>query len=215
MRGQNGGLRRSEAEVAEDGGQLLGKVFGDQAGAEGQRAFDMEPGGGFGRLHGRETTGEKAGDEARQNVARACGGKPWRGAIVLGGVDGAAARGVGDHRVGAFVKDDAARAGGGLTGGIDLGISWAFGGGFRQLFRDVGEKAGELPGMRGEDAVFMERGEEVGFAGEDRQGVGVEDGSDLIACLNWALWHGQELSDDDLRAWQAARREQLGLAPRA
>ncbi|MCA9713873.1 MAG: PLP-dependent transferase [Myxococcales bacterium] len=48
-----------------------------------------------------------------------------------------------------------------------------------------------------------------------RLGVGVEDGSDLIACLNWALWHGQELSDDDLRAWQAARREQLGLAPRA
>ncbi len=52
----------------------------------------------------------------------------------------------------------------------------------------------------------------AGFDRLIRLAVGVEDGSDIIACLNWALWHGAALSDEELRAWQSARREQLGLA---
>ena len=51
-----------QAEVAEHGGELLGDVLGDQAGAEAARAFDVEPGGGFGGAQGHEAAGEQAGD---------------------------------------------------------------------------------------------------------------------------------------------------------
>jgi cystathionine beta-lyase/cystathionine gamma-synthase len=62
--------------------------------------------------------------------------------------------------------------------------------------------------------------EELERAGIDRLvrlGVGQETADDLIACLNWSLWRHSELSSDDVRAWQRARRQSLGMdpAPRA
>ena len=35
-----------------------------------------------------------------------------------------------------------------------------------------------------------------------RLGVGVEEPEDLIACLNWALWHHDTISSDDVARWQ-------------
>ena len=93
----------------------------------------------------------------------------------MGGVDGAATRGVGNHRVGAFVEDHAARPLGSLARGVDLGIGGAFGGGGGELLGDVEEETGKLPGMGGEDAALVQGSEEVGVLGKDREGVGVED----------------------------------------
>jgi cystathionine beta-lyase/cystathionine gamma-synthase len=44
-----------------------------------------------------------------------------------------------------------------------------------------------------------------------RIGVGIEDGDDLIACLNWALHHECNVRTADLDAWRTARAETLGL----
>jgi cystathionine beta-lyase/cystathionine gamma-synthase len=44
-----------------------------------------------------------------------------------------------------------------------------------------------------------------------RIGAGVEDGDDLIACLNWTLHHAHEVTAADLEAWRTARRRALAL----
>jgi len=57
--------------------------------------------------------------------------------------------------------------------------------------------------------------EELRRAGIDRVlrlGVGIEDPNDVIACLNWALWHFRSISEDEVRRWQAERRQVLGLS---
>lgn len=46
-----------------------------------------------------------------------------------------------------------------------------------------------------------------------RIGIGVEDTVDLIGCLNWALWHGAKVSENDRAAWENARRRELSLLP--
>lgn len=56
--------------------------------------------------------------------------------------------------------------------------------------------------------------EEVKRIGVDRLvrlGIGVEDPDDLIACLNWALWHRKEISAEEVCAWQHERAADLGL----
>ena len=44
-----------------------------------------------------------------------------------------------------------------------------------------------------------------------RLGVGTEGVDDLIACLNWSLWHGASLSPESLAAWRLERTRNLGL----
>ena len=48
-----------------------------------------------------------------------------------------------------------------------------------------------------------------------RLGIGVEHPDDLIACLNWALWHRQEVTAAEVSAWQAERAAALGLGAEA
>jgi hypothetical protein len=122
-----------------------------------------------------EPARQKPGDEPRQHIARPRRRQPRRRTVIVGGVDRTAARGVGDHRVGAFVQHHAARPLRRLPRRIDLGIGGAFGGGGRELLGNVGEEARELPGMGGQDAPVVQGGEEVGVLGEDGEGVGVED----------------------------------------
>ncbi len=38
-----------------------------------------------------------------------------------------------------------------------------------------------------------------------RVGVGIEDADDLIACVNWALHHGADVTPAELAAWRASR----------
>jgi cystathionine beta-lyase/cystathionine gamma-synthase len=45
-----------------------------------------------------------------------------------------------------------------------------------------------------------------------RLAIGVEAAADLVACLNWALWHFADLSVEQIRAWQVQRLHDLGLA---
>lgn len=42
-----------------------------------------------------------------------------------------------------------------------------------------------------------------------RVGVGTEAPEDIIACLNWALWHFENFSTEDIEAWQDARAASL------
>jgi len=42
-----------------------------------------------------------------------------------------------------------------------------------------------------------------------RLGIGLEVPDDLMACLNWALHHAQDVSAQDVAAWQVQRRESL------
>ena len=44
-----------------------------------------------------------------------------------------------------------------------------------------------------------------------RLGIGIEAADDIIACLNWALWHYREVSPEDVLAWQTQRIEELGI----
>jgi cystathionine beta-lyase len=44
-----------------------------------------------------------------------------------------------------------------------------------------------------------------------RLGVGLEDADDLIACINWSLWHHDEISAEKIDAWQAERQRDLGI----
>ena len=56
--------------------------------------------------------------------------------------------------------------------------------------------------------------EEVRRIGVDRlvrMGIGVEHPDDLIACLNWTLWHRHEITSAEIAAWQAERAGALGL----
>ena len=45
-----------------------------------------------------------------------------------------------------------------------------------------------------------------------RLGIGVEDGRDLTACLNWALWRAPEVPAAAVAAWREQRRRALGIA---
>ena len=54
---------------------------------------------------------------------------------------------------------------------------------------------------------------ESGFDRLIRLAVGLEDPTDLIACLNWTLHHGDAVTKGELAAWQKARRADLGLPP--
>lgn len=56
--------------------------------------------------------------------------------------------------------------------------------------------------------------EEIRQIGVDRLvrlGIGVEHSDDLIACLNWALWHFRKVAAEEVEAWQAERAATLGL----
>ena len=44
-----------------------------------------------------------------------------------------------------------------------------------------------------------------------RIGVGLEDGDDLVACLNWTLHHAEHVTTTELDAWRARRASELGL----
>ena len=50
-----------------------------------------------------------------------------------------------------------------------------------------------------------------GFDRLIRLAVGLEDGDDLIAALNWTLHHGDGITAGDVAAWQAGRAADLGL----
>ena len=45
-----------------------------------------------------------------------------------------------------------------------------------------------------------------------RLGVGVEDGRDLVACLNWALWRAPAVPATAVTAWQENRRRALSIS---
>ena len=56
--------------------------------------------------------------------------------------------------------------------------------------------------------------EEIRRIGVDRLvrlGIGVEHPDDLTACLNWALWHRQDVGASEVETWQAERAASLGL----
>ena len=56
--------------------------------------------------------------------------------------------------------------------------------------------------------------EEIEKAGIDRVlrlGVGIEAPDDIIACLNWALWHFKEVSKEEVLVWQKQREKDLGI----
>jgi cystathionine beta-lyase/cystathionine gamma-synthase len=56
--------------------------------------------------------------------------------------------------------------------------------------------------------------EELGRLGIDRLvriGVGLEEADDLIACLNWALWHHEGVSAEDIESWRESRSRDLGI----
>ena len=56
--------------------------------------------------------------------------------------------------------------------------------------------------------------EQVAQLGIDRLiriGVGIEDGDDLIACLNWTLHHEHAVTAADLEVWRTARKDALAL----
>ena len=58
--------------------------------------------------------------------------------------------------------------------------------------------------------------EELGRLGIDRLvriGVGLEEADDLIACLNWALWHHERVSAEDIESWRESRSRDLGIYP--
>ncbi len=44
-----------------------------------------------------------------------------------------------------------------------------------------------------------------------RFAAGEEDPDDICACLNWALWHHEAVSGEEVVAWQAARAKSLGI----
>jgi cystathionine beta-lyase len=56
--------------------------------------------------------------------------------------------------------------------------------------------------------------EDLEKAGIDRVlrlGVGLEAADDIIACLNWALWHFERVSEAELAEWQERRATDLGI----
>ncbi len=52
-----------------------------------------------------------------------------------------------------------------------------------------------------------------GFDRLIRLAVGLEDGDDLIAVLNWTLHHGDAITPDAVARWQEQRLQTLGLSP--
>ncbi|MCZ6792460.1 MAG: PLP-dependent transferase [Planctomycetota bacterium] len=60
--------------------------------------------------------------------------------------------------------------------------------------------------------------EELERAGIDRLvrlGVGLEAAEDIIACLNWALWHYKDVPAEDVARWRRDRARELGIYPEA
>ncbi len=62
-------LLRGSAQGAQHGGQRLGQVFGDQAGADLARGLDMQPGARRCGLGHRHLACHQPGDQARQHIA--------------------------------------------------------------------------------------------------------------------------------------------------
>ncbi|MBL8138828.1 MAG: PLP-dependent transferase, partial [Acidobacteria bacterium] len=52
-----------------------------------------------------------------------------------------------------------------------------------------------------------------GFDRLIRLGIGLEDATDLIAALNWALHHARTITPETVQAWQTRRTEALAIAP--
>ena len=50
-----------------------------------------------------------------------------------------------------------------------------------------------------------------GFDRLIRLGIGVEAPQDIMACLNWALWHFEEVTPDEVVEWQEQREKALGI----
>ena len=44
-----------------------------------------------------------------------------------------------------------------------------------------------------------------------RFAAGEEDADDICACLNWALWHHETVTADEVHQWQEARAKSLGI----
>ena len=44
-----------------------------------------------------------------------------------------------------------------------------------------------------------------------RFAAGEEDADDICACLNWALWHHESVTDLEVQEWQLARAKSLGI----
>jgi hypothetical protein len=45
-----------------------------------------------------------------------------------------------------------------------------------------------------------------------RLAVGIEEPEDIIACLNWALWRFEEISEKEILEWQKKREAELGIS---
>ena len=45
-----------------------------------------------------------------------------------------------------------------------------------------------------------------------RIGVGLEDTDDVIACINWALWHWEAVTPEEILEWQKGRERDLSIA---
>ncbi|MEL6346644.1 MAG: PLP-dependent transferase [Myxococcota bacterium] len=50
-----------------------------------------------------------------------------------------------------------------------------------------------------------------GFDRLVRLGIGLESAADLCACLNWTLWHGAQISPEELDGWRESRIRALRL----
>jgi cystathionine beta-lyase/cystathionine gamma-synthase len=59
----------------------------------------------------------------------------------------------------------------------------------------------------------VEELERMGIDRLVRIGVGLEAAEDLIACLNWALWHHDRIRPEEVDRWQEDRARGLGIAP--
>ena len=44
-----------------------------------------------------------------------------------------------------------------------------------------------------------------------RLGIGLEEPTDIVACLNWALWHHEKISPEAVLRWQEDRARELGI----
>ena len=44
-----------------------------------------------------------------------------------------------------------------------------------------------------------------------RLGIGVEAPQDIMACLNWSLWHFEEVTPHEVIQWQEQREKELGI----
>jgi cystathionine beta-lyase/cystathionine gamma-synthase len=58
----------------------------------------------------------------------------------------------------------------------------------------------------------VEELERMGIDRLVRLGIGIEAADDIMACLNWALWHYDQTSPQDVLEWQAQRARDLGIS---